>query len=231
MFKIALDAGHGLHTAGKRCMKKIDPKETREWKLNARICEKIEEKLSAYEGYSLLRVDDPTGKTDVPLATRCKAANTFGADLFLSIHHNAGISGGSGGGIEVYVWKGATAELIEVQKQFYGRLVTKTGLKGNRSNPLRKSDLYVLNNTKMPAILVENGFMDSTTDTPLILSESFADKAASAYAEVLVKIGKLTKKKTVTYRVQVGAYSKRANAEATRDKLIAAGFPASIKSE
>jgi hypothetical protein len=28
MFKIALNAGHGLYTAGKRCLKALDPKET-----------------------------------------------------------------------------------------------------------------------------------------------------------------------------------------------------------
>ena len=48
MFKIALDAGHGLYTAGKRCLKSIDPNETREWSLNSRIAEKVTEKLETY---------------------------------------------------------------------------------------------------------------------------------------------------------------------------------------
>ena len=51
MFKIALDAGHGLYTAGKRCLKAIDPNETREWWLNDRICDKVEKKLASYDGY------------------------------------------------------------------------------------------------------------------------------------------------------------------------------------
>ena len=45
MFKIAIDAGHGLYTAGKRCLKSIDPNETREWVLNSRIAGKVIEKL------------------------------------------------------------------------------------------------------------------------------------------------------------------------------------------
>ena len=45
MFKIALNAGHGLKTAGKRCLKSIDPNETREWVLNSRIEEKITQNL------------------------------------------------------------------------------------------------------------------------------------------------------------------------------------------
>lgn len=193
MFKIALDAGHGLKTAGKRCKKSIDPNETREWVLNSRICEKIEEKLKAYDGWELLRVDDTTGAKDISLSKRCKAANKFDADLYLSIHHNAGVKGGSGGGIVVYTWKKPDTELQKWQKLFYDALIEKTGLKGNRATPLAKSNFYVLVNTNMQAILVENGFMDSTADTPIILTEDFADKAAAAYVEVLAEIGGLTK--------------------------------------
>jgi cell division protein FtsB len=48
----------------------------------------------------------------------------------------------------------------------------------------------------MLALLFENGFMDSTKDTPIILTDDFANKAANAYVETLVKIGGLTKKPT-----------------------------------
>ena len=37
-FKIALNAGHYSKTLGKRCLKKLDKNETREWVLNDRIC-------------------------------------------------------------------------------------------------------------------------------------------------------------------------------------------------
>lgn len=192
-FKIALDAGHGLKTWGKRCKKSIDPNETREWVLNSRICEKIAEKLKGYEGYELLRVDDVTGAKDISRWDRCKAANNFGADLYLSIHHNAGIYGGSGGGIVAYVKRDANAETLEWQKQFYNALIAHTGLKGNRATPLAKKSFDVLAWTNMNAVLVENGFMDSTKDTPIILTEEFADKAATAYVEVLAQIGGLVK--------------------------------------
>ena len=41
MFKIALSAGHYKYTAGKRCMKSLDPNETREWILNDRIADRV----------------------------------------------------------------------------------------------------------------------------------------------------------------------------------------------
>ena len=196
MFKIALDAGHGMKTAGKRCMKKLDPNQTREWVLNDRICRKIAEKLKAYDGYELLRVDDTTGATDVSRANRAKRANAFGADLYLSIHHNAGIFGGKGGGIVAYVWKKASAELLSWQKMFYDALIAETGLKGNRATPCAKKNFDVLVLSNMPAILIENGFMDSATDVPIILTDAFAEKASTAYVKSLVEIGGL-KKKTV----------------------------------
>lgn len=87
-----IDAGHGLHTAGKRCMKAIDPKETREWSLNSRIASKLQELLKDYDCQTM-RMDDPTGQTDVPLATRVAKANQAKADAYLSIHHNAGVDG------------------------------------------------------------------------------------------------------------------------------------------
>jgi hypothetical protein len=31
---IALDAGHGYHTAGRRCLKQYDANQTREWTMN-----------------------------------------------------------------------------------------------------------------------------------------------------------------------------------------------------
>ena len=69
-FKLALNAGHGMSTAGKRCMKALDPNETREWYLNDRICDKIENLLKNYNGIEVLRIDDTTGATDISLANK-----------------------------------------------------------------------------------------------------------------------------------------------------------------
>ena len=98
---ICIDAGHGRYTAGKRCLKSIDPQETREWVLNSRIADKVQELLTGYN-CKTMRVDDVTGETDISLANRVKAANKANADVYLSIHHNAGISGRSGGGIVAF---------------------------------------------------------------------------------------------------------------------------------
>lgn len=197
MFKIAINAGHGLYTAGKRCMKSIDPNETREWTLNSRIVSKVVEKLKAYTGYELLRIDDPTGKTDIALKTRTDKANKWKADFYLAVHHNAGIGGGSGGGIVVYTYTKVDQTTKDWQKAIYDSLIKHTGLKGNRSQPLASADFHECRETSMPAVLIENGFMDSTTDTPIILTEDYAEKSADAIVEVLVAKGGLKKKAQV----------------------------------
>ena len=126
-FKIALSAGHYKYTSGKRCLKSFDPNETREWVLNNRIADKVEALLKSYEGYELLRVDDTTGEKLIDLSDRTNAANKWGADFYLAIHHNAGIQGGSGGGIVAYVYTQPTAESQDWQRELYEALIDGIG--------------------------------------------------------------------------------------------------------
>jgi N-acetylmuramoyl-L-alanine amidase len=195
MFKLALGAGHGINTAGKRCLKSLDPNETREWWLNDRICDYVERLLMRYEGYSLLRLDDSDdGEENPDLADRVGRANKWGADFYLSVHHNAGINGGTGGGIVAYSHPNSSKASVEWRDALYDALISKTGLKGNRSKGKATSDLYVLRKTSMPAVLLELGFMDSKTDVPVILADEYAQGCAAAIVEVLVKRGGLTEK-------------------------------------
>ena len=55
-------------------------------------------------------MDDPTGKTDVPLTTRTTLANEWQADVYASIHHNTlADKWGSHSGIETYTTDNPTA--------------------------------------------------------------------------------------------------------------------------
>jgi len=143
---VCLDAGHCLSTPGKRCLKSIDPGETREWALNSRVADKLQPLLEAL-GCRVMRADDPTGQADVTLAKRVHAANAAGADLYLSIHHNAGIHGGDGGGIVIYTAPGSSQQSKVVQRAVYEATVDATGLRGPgqphpRSEPVRPQTHY-----------------------------------------------------------------------------------------
>lgn len=197
MFKLALNAGHGLHTAGKRCDDALDPNETREWTLNSRICNKIQEKLKAYEGIEVMRLDDTTGKTDVALKTRTDKANSWGADFYLAIHHNAGVHGGIGGGVVAYTYTNVDAATKAWQKDLYDAVVGYTGLKGNRSKPLATANLHECRESNMSCVLLECGFMDSRIDCPQILKDSFAEAVADACVKVIAAKAGLHKKASV----------------------------------
>lgn len=198
MFKLALNAGHGLYTYGKRCMKKLDKNETREWSLNSRICSIIEQRLKEYSNIEVLRLDDESGKKDISLVNRVKNANNFKADFYLSIHHNAGINGGTGGGIETYIYNKASKKSREWQNDLYKKLIECTNLVGNRCDGTKTANFYECRKSKMPCVLVECGFMDSKTDVPIILTAEFATKVADACVEIIVKKWDLKKKETAT---------------------------------
>ena len=89
-FLLALDAGHGLPTPGRRIPANLDPSQHQEWWLNQRICNYIAEAAKQYEGLDTIRVDDTTGAEDVGMSVRCQRANAASADLYYSAHHNAG---------------------------------------------------------------------------------------------------------------------------------------------
>lgn len=227
---IALDAGHGLYTAGKRCLKALDAKETREWVLNDRIVDKLQKMLANYD-CKVVRVDDTTGASDVALANRVAKANNEKADMYISVHHNAGINGGNGGGTVVYHYNDAPSKASA--QRLYNAIVNETKLVGNRCDKTAVGDFYVINKTKMISLLVENGFMDSRADVPIILTDAHATKTAQGILNFLVselKLAKIEKPapSNVLYKVQVGAYSQKANADDMVAKLKKAGFDAII---
>ena len=98
----------------------------------------------------------------------CDAANDFNADLFVSIHCNAG----GGTGTETYYFQGSAygeALAAYIQKQIVTSLpVVNRGLKTKIYSNGRPYDVYVLKYTDMPAVLVETAFIDNANDARLL---------------------------------------------------------------
>lgn len=159
MVKIAIDAGHGKFTPGKR-----SPDGEREWYFNDAVVRAAIEELNNYENVSILRTDDPSGNTDVGLTTRTNKANAWKADVFVSCHHNA-LTGvwGSHTGVETFYMQGnsPTSQSAQIANKLHPRVVGSMGI-ANRG--VRTANFAVLRQTNMPAILVEGGFMDSKID-------------------------------------------------------------------
>ena len=184
---LAIAAGHWEGTDRGIPTSLHSPRVT-EWDLNKPEVDRVEAILDRYEGVQVLRVEDTTGKTMVSLADRCKAANSAGADYFLEVHHNGGLNGGSGGGATAYCIKeGGQAEVLR-DKLYDAIIRAYPELRGNRADPKTTANFQVLRQTKMPAVLLELGFMDSTTDVPLLLSPDHTEKCAAAMASVFVEL-------------------------------------------
>ena len=218
MFKIAYGAGHNNFTAN-GIPKELWAEPENEWFLNQRIAKYFAEAARFYD-VELLRVDDPMGLDPVDLKQRCKAANDWGADFFLSIHHNAGINGGTGGGLVAFSNPGST-QGAKYRDAIYESCIENGGLKGDRWDATLETAFYVLKYTNMPAVLMEYGFMDSVTDIPVILSEEYAKAMAYATMEGIAKVANLEKK---LYRVQVGAFREKKYAQNLLEQLKKAGF-------
>lgn len=186
---IALDAGHGLRTSGKQT-----PNGIKEWSLNDAVRDKVVARLKDYD-VKFVFPDNNEGITDESLANRRAMYVSKGVDAMVSIHHNANTGNwNSATGVEVFTDRNPIAKDKTLANCIYPRLVKYTGLKGRG---IKEEDWYVINQDKIPAVLVEGGFMDGSKDYKVITSEAGKDAYARAVAEGLIEFLGL-KKKTAT---------------------------------
>ena len=192
-YKIAYAAGHCLTTAGKRLPKALDKEQTREWVLNDRVARYFAQAAKEYEGVELLRLDDPSGKAGNPVAERAKKANNWGAEVLFEFHHNAGIHLGKGGGIVAFSHQEKTSG-AKLRDGVYAACIAAGGLKGNRATPKKAKAFTILKKFKGAGVLLECGFMDSKTDAPVILQESYSKLMGYAVMDAVAKYAGLKKK-------------------------------------
>jgi N-acetylmuramoyl-L-alanine amidase CwlA len=188
VLKIAYGAGHGINTAGKRT-----PDNESEWYFNNIVATAFGNEISTYSGTELLRTDDPTGKTDVPLKTRTDKANKWGADVYVSFHHNAntGKWGDSWTGTEVHVYKTKPTESVKLAEKVHPVLAKAYGLK---DRGIKYTNLHITRETKCTAILIEGGFMDSLIDIKKLRDKSVLEKAGKEVARAVAEFYGLKKK-------------------------------------
>lgn len=162
--KIIIDAGHGPNTPGKR-----SPDGMREYAFNSRVADVMRDELEKYEGVSVIFTH--ADGTDVPLKDRTNKANKAGADVFISLHANANTGKmGAWGGIDTFVYKTNPKDSRALANVVQRNLIKATGL---RDRGVKAADFHVLRESKMTAILIEHGFMDSTTDLPMLKSDDY----------------------------------------------------------
>lgn len=197
MVKIFIDPGHGGNDPG------AVGNGLQEKDLTLKISKKIKSKLANYENVQvkLSREDDRT----LSLKQRTDMANGWGADYLISVHINAG----GGTGFESYIYSGGvSSSTIANQNVIHPEIVQATGF---RDRGKKRANHHMTRESRMPAILTENGFIDNTTDANILKSDSFLDNVAQGHVNGLVKAFGLKKKSSSgstpsggTYTVQAG---------------------------
>ena len=118
-----------------------------------------------------LRLSRPTTDTVLgsnnasSLTARVREANSWGADLFLSLHTNASLNENATGSEALIFDKSSTVSL-GIAEDILTELNLITGLR-NRG-VIERPGLYVLRRTNMPAVLVEMGFITNPIDAELM---------------------------------------------------------------
>ncbi len=196
-YLIALDDGHGMETPGKRTppLPKdlyIDGKLVRkkgevikENEFNEAVCKYLEIALKRC-GFDVLQV--ASGDSDIPLQTRVRRANSADADAYISKHYNAvGEKWQSKvKGLVTIIHYNSSSKSKELAKNVHEELLKLHKDHNCKNFGVRKDtdisgfSLYVLRNTKMPAILTESGFMDNITEAIEMLDPKFQKADAEA---------------------------------------------------
>jgi N-acetylmuramoyl-L-alanine amidase len=120
--------------------------------------------------------DLPYTTVSADLKARTDLANSRGAQIFVSIHHNSATSAAATG-IETYVRVKAPEPAQVLAAGVQRTLIACLGL---RDRGVKERDFYVVRNTTMPALLVEGGFLSNATDVALLAQPDFRQKMAEA---------------------------------------------------
>jgi N-acetylmuramoyl-L-alanine amidase len=122
-----------------------------------------------------------TSDINQSITTKVNMANSFGADLALDIHFNAG----GGDGAEVWCSHvGGTGEALakNILKRFEEIGQNSRGVK-TRLNESGQDYFGFIRMTKMPAVIVECGFIDNATDRKLFDTPAELKKMGVAIAK------------------------------------------------
>ena len=140
---------------------------------------------------------------DMGISAVCRDANAWGADLVVSNHFNAG----KGDGYEALVYSQKRVELGKI----FAKYVKEAGQNLRSSNVADgvkiRSDLGVLKNTNMPAVLNEGAYVDNLNDIQDWNDDAELKKLGEAYAKASAEFLGLPKKVVDVPKVEDNTYT------------------------
>lgn len=233
---IALDAGHGGSDPGAVYNGRQEKDD------NLRLALAVGKILENAGVDVVYTRDDDVYETPFKKATD---ANASGADYFISFHRNSGENPNTASGVQNLIYsRGGKSEQIaeDIQSELVNLGFKDLGI-------VERPNLVVLRRTQMPAVLIETGFINNTTDNDKYDAEF--DSIANAIADGILKGTGFSNARSTAmmpddeideelmeekggcvcdklYRVQVGAFRNRDNADRLLATLLGNDFPAFI---
>ncbi|MGG4495479.1 N-acetylmuramoyl-L-alanine amidase family protein [Brevibacillus reuszeri] len=170
-FKVVIDPGHGGKDRGATGASGSFEKD-----FTLKLARKVEElakqepRIQVY----MTRTDDRfISSVD---RERPTFANDLGADLFISIHGNTyedpGVSG-----TETYFYHENSLSLADIMQR---QVVQASGF---RDRGVKHGDYFVLQETDMPAVLIETGYLTNPQEENAMLTEDVQSRIAASILE------------------------------------------------
>lgn len=220
--RITVTAGHNIYVNGI-----FDPGAVKNPYVEADIVRETVAKLISLlkaQGHEVLDATPYnqkfTGKTNTLARKshhelRCKKADEFKSDLYLDVHLNSG----GGKGVECWVHNKNSKAYPYAEK--ICRSISKEMNLNNRGVKVNPN-YWSLSLCETPAIIVEGAFVDTASDMEKLDPERYAIAIAKVFGEVkednpAISIDKI-------YKVQVGAFSVKDNAEKLLQELKSKGY-------
>ena len=229
---IYLDAGHGGKDSG------AIGNGIKEKDIVLDIVKRIETGLKAFDVNVML-----SRATDIflTLDERTSKANAAKADVFCSVHINSAVNT-TARGFESYIYPNGGAATSAFQNVMHQEIVRQIqSAAGFDDRGKKQANFAVLRQSAMKAVLTENMFISNAADATLLKSDDFRQRIAQGHINGLEKflgLRRIERPPEPTpaptgklWRVQVGAFEDKANAEALAKDLAKSGYRAFIKYE
>lgn len=170
---IVLDPGHGGHDMGTQSISKPRYKEKSFNLVTANLVSRYLQQA----GYKVVmtRQDD----TFVSLEKRAELANEQKPDLFLSIHYNSAPSA-EANGVEVFYFNSKENKTRTLKSKKAAQAILKNVIKITSANSrgVKSGNFLVIRETKVPAILIEGGFLSNQDELIKIKDPDYLKKLA-----------------------------------------------------
>lgn len=212
MKKLVIDLGHGGHDPGA-----IGKNKTKESDVVLSIGKHLNSMLKDSNlDFKFTRLSDKY----LSLSDRVKLANDFGADYFLSIHINS-CSDDTVRGVECWQYNNSDKKLNEFSINICNDISKLFNIR-NRGVKYSKS-LYVLKHTFMKSALLEVDFISNTFCEKDLKDDENIKEVSTILKDNILKLYNIEENKKI-YRVCVGAYTSKDNADKFLNILKTKGF-------